>query len=105
MKKVYLLCAFVAAMLITGCATSFERVNQTMVRAPLPQPTSRPYPPVQDDSSMNTNVCNSLILTTTTNCTGNRREPFLFVFNSFASLCRNVAVGRDGFVNSKIQSI
>ncbi len=37
MKKVYLLCAFVAAMLITGCATSFERVNQTMVRVQEPE--------------------------------------------------------------------
>lgn len=34
-------------------------------------------------------VCNSLI-STPTNCTGNRREPFLFVFNSFASLCRKL---------------
>ena len=43
------------------------------------------------------NAHNSLI-STPTNCTSNRREPFLFVFNSFASLCRNVAAGRDGFV-------
>ncbi len=41
---------------------------------------------------------NSLIFTPPTNCTDNRRESFLFVFNSFASLCRKVAVGRDGFV-------
>ena len=43
------------------------------------------------------NAHNSLI-STSTDCTSNRRESFLFVFNSFASLCRNVAVGWDGFV-------
>ena len=51
---------------------------------------------------MNANVCNSLILPLPTNCTGNRRESFLFVFNSFATLCRKVAAGWDGFVNSVI---
>lgn len=43
------------------------------------------------------NAHNSLILPLPTNCTGNRREAFLFVFNSFASLCRNVAAGWDCF--------
>lgn len=47
---------------------------------------------------MNANVCNSLILPLPTNCTSNRREDFLFVFNSFVSLCRKLAAGRDGFV-------
>ena len=67
------------------------------------------------------NAHNSLISTPPpTNCTDTRlgdgssseasdseaeNKNFLFVFNSFASLHRNVAVGRDGFVNSKIQSI
>lgn len=46
---------------------------------------------------MPNNAHNSLI-STPTNCTGNRREPFLFVFNSFASICRKLAAGRDGFV-------
>ena len=45
-------------------------------------------------------ICNAhnLLISTPTNCTGNRREAFLFVFNSFASLCRKSAAGRDGFV-------
>jgi len=47
---------------------------------------------------MNADVCNSLILPLPTNYTGNRREDFLFVFNSFAFLCRKRAAGRDGFV-------
>ena len=40
---------------------------------------------------------NSLIVIPT-NYTDNRPEAFLFIFNSFASLCRKVAAGRDGFV-------
>ena len=46
---------------------------------------------------------NSLIVTIPipTNYTGNRREPHLFVFNSFASLCRKRAAGRPGFVIKK----
>ena len=47
------------------------------------------------------NAHNSLI-STPTNCTGNRWESFLFVFNSLASLCRKRAAGRDWFVISKI---
>ena len=40
---------------------------------------------------MNTNIHNTLIFTPPhTNCTSNRREVFLFVFNSFASLCHKV---------------
>ena len=39
---------------------------------------------------MNDNVHNLLIYIPTTNCTSNRREAFLFVFNSFACTCRNV---------------
>ena len=68
---------------------------------------------------MNTNIYNSLI-STPTNCTGNRRESFLFVFlcsplgctpfatlrdaieshwlSSCACTCRNVAAGWDGLV-------
>lgn len=53
---------------------------------------------------MASNAHNPLIVTLPTNCTGGRRESFLFVFNSFVSLCRNVAAGWDGFAisNSKI---
>ena len=40
---------------------------------------------------MASNAHNSLIITIPTNCTGSRREAFLFVFNSFASLCRKFA--------------
>jgi len=47
---------------------------------------------------MDSHSHNSLILPLPTNCTGNRREDFLFVFNSFASLCRKLAAGWDGFV-------
>ena len=47
---------------------------------------------------MDSHSHNSLILPHPTNCTGNRREDFLFVFNSFATLCRIFAAGRDGFV-------
>ena len=50
---------------------------------------------------MASNAHNSLISTPTI-CTGSRREAFLFVFNSFASLCRKLAAGWDGFVNSVI---
>ena len=50
---------------------------------------------------MDSHSHNSLILPPPTNCTGNRRESFLFVFNSIASLCRKFAAGRDGFVISK----
>jgi len=46
---------------------------------------------------MDSHSHNSLIFTPPTNCTSNRRETFLFVFNSSASLCRNLAAGRDGF--------
>ncbi len=35
------------------------------------------------------------------NCTSNRREDFLFVFNSFASLCRKLAAGVAVCANSK----
>ena len=52
---------------------------------------------------MDSHSHNSLI-SPPTNCTGNRREDFLFVFNSFASLCRKVVAGRDGFVISKTYS-
>ena len=51
---------------------------------------------------MASNAHNSLIVTSPMNCTGSRREAFLFVFNSFASLCRKLAAGWDGFVNSVI---
>lgn len=67
---------------------------------------------------MASNAHNSLISTPPTNCTSNRlgckslwlaqrslcASQSLFVFNSLASLCRNVAAGRDGFAisNSKI---
>ena len=47
---------------------------------------------------MQNNAHNSLISTSPTNCTDNRRESFLFVFNSIASLCHKLAAGRDGFV-------
>jgi len=50
---------------------------------------------------MNANVCNSLI--PPTKCISNRREAFLFVFNSSASLCRNVAAERDGFLTPNPQ--
>ena len=50
-------------------------------------------------------ICNSLILFPPTNCTNNRRESFLFVFNSFVSLCRKFAAGWDGFVIVNSQSI
>ena len=53
---------------------------------------------------MDSHSHNSLI-STPTNCTSNRREAFLFVFNSFASLCRKLAAGRDGFVISKLYVI
>ena len=53
---------------------------------------------------MNADVHNSLIFTPPlhTDCTSNHREAFLFVFNSFASLCRKFAAGRDGFVISNL---
>lgn len=44
----------------------------------------------------------NLLIPTPTNCTSNRRESFLFVFNSFATLCRKLAAGRDGFVISNL---
>ena len=61
---------------------------------------------------MNRNAHSSLIVTHPTNCTDNRlgckslwlaqrslcASQSLFVFNSLASLCRNLAAGRDGFV-------
>lgn len=53
---------------------------------------------------MDSHSHNSLI-STPTNCTGNRREVFLFVFNSFACTCRNAAAGWDGFVIVNSQSI
>jgi len=46
---------------------------------------------------MDSHSHNSLI-STPTNCTSNCREAFRFVFNSVASLCRNVAARWDGFV-------
>ena len=47
------------------------------------------------------NAHNSLIVPPPTKCTGNRREAFLFVFNSFACTCRNVAAGRDVTIHLK----
>ena len=52
--------------------------------------------------TMLNNAHNSLIVTLSANCTGNRRESFLFVFNSIASLCRKSVAGQDWFVISKI---
>jgi len=46
------------------------------------------------------NIHNSLILPLPADCKSNRREDFLFVFNSIASLCRKFAAGQDGFVIS-----
>jgi len=46
---------------------------------------------------MDSHSHNSLI-STPTDCTNNRREAFLFVFNSFATHCRKLAAGWDGFV-------
>lgn len=46
---------------------------------------------------MDYNSDNTLILPPA-GCVSNRREAFLFVFNSFASLCRKFAAGWDGFV-------
>ena len=60
---------------------------------------------VNEKRYMICNAHNLLISTPPTNCTGNRREPFLFVFNSVASLCRKVAAGWDGFVIVNSQSI
>ena len=38
-------------------------------------------------------IHNSLIFILPTNCTSNRREDFLFVFNSFACTCRKIYCG------------
>lgn len=43
--------------------------------------------------TMLNNAHNSLIVTLSANCTGNRRESFLFVFNSFACTCRKIYCG------------
>ena len=43
---------------------------------------------------MASNAHNSLIVTTPTNCTGNRWGSLFFDFNSFTSICRKLAADR-----------